>query len=120
MSRLISTPEREICKFNGYFTPTSDEEELEIIDPPYNTQISFMKEASDIQKNYLQESLTDTEAALFVMSTTIGIGIIYLPPNFYNLGIPLGIIMTISMGVLNYYSSHLYFQTLKNLPGRVE
>ena len=54
-----------------------------------------------------------------VMSTTIGIGLIFLPQTFDHLGLPIGILLTILIGIQNYYSSYLYFETLGNLPGRV-
>ena len=80
-----------------------------------------MLDKDDKEKKRLDETyLTDKEAALMVMSTTVGLGLIFMPANYYNLGIPIAIILTILLGAQNYYSSHLYFQTLKNLPKGVE
>ena len=53
------------------------------------------------------------------MSTTIGISFINVPHAFYYLGAPISIFLSIGIGALNYYATHLYLATKNNLPGQI-
>ena len=66
-----------------------------------------------------EEVFTDRQAALSIITTTIGISFYNIPMSFYYLGTPLSIFLGILIGVLNYYATYLYLATKRNLPGKI-
>ena len=66
------------------------------------------------------KSLTAFEAGLALLSAIVGGGIVGVPYAMFHTGIPLGVILTISIALAGWYTGSLYLRVKDLSPTNVE
>ena len=82
--------------------------------------ITFLEEDDEAELLHVEHRLSKTQAALTLVSTIVGGGIVSLPDAFYFTGIVTGIVFSIIMAIQTTYSAKLYLVAKEMLPGQPE
>jgi amino acid permease len=85
-----------------------------------NMVLKSVNEKDGPKPKLAHKGLSTFEAALALLSTIVGGGIVGIPYAIYHCGIPLGIFLNISLVLTTYYSFVLYLGAKNQIPVQVE